>query len=40
MKFKWKNGLIWVTLNVVYEGQPFEVSECILDTGSASTAID
>ena len=42
--FKWnlngEKGLIWVSLNIVYEGQAFEIPECILDTGSASTAID
>ena len=40
MKFKWSNGLIWVSLDIVYEGHHFEISDCILDTGSASTAID
>ena len=40
MKFKWHKGLIWVSMDVMYEGKCFKISDCILDTGSASTAID
>ena len=40
MKFEWKDGLIWVTFILEYEGTAFEIDNCILDTGSATTAVD
>ncbi|MGZ8217849.1 hypothetical protein [Methylomagnum sp.] len=40
MKFEWRNGLIWVTVEIVYEGQHITINDCIVDTGSVSTAID
>ncbi len=40
MKFKWKHGLVWVSLILTYEGQAYTIDNCIVDTGSASTAID
>ncbi len=40
MIFQWKHGLIWITFEVVYEGKGIKIDNCILDTGSATTAID
>lgn len=40
MRFGFKQGLIWVPVTLQYEGVIVEVDNCILDTGSASTAID
>ncbi|MFQ5631919.1 MAG: hypothetical protein ACE5I1_24375 [bacterium] len=40
MIFDWRNGLIWVTLEIEYEGNTYEIDNCIMDTGSATTAID
>ena len=40
MKFVFKKGLIGITISLVYEGQQVNIENCILDTGSASTAID
>lgn len=40
MIFQWKHGLIWITFEVVYEGKGMKIDNCILDTGSATTAID
>ena len=40
MKFKWKHGLIWVDLEIQYQGIWYPINDCILDTGSATTAID
>lgn len=40
MIFEWKHGLIWVTFELVYEGKSIKIDNCILDTGSATTAID
>ncbi|RLC15200.1 MAG: hypothetical protein DRI57_13225 [Deltaproteobacteria bacterium] len=40
MKFRFDNGLIWISLGLKYEGKPIEIANCILDTGSATTAID
>jgi hypothetical protein len=40
MKFKFRHGLIWVATTLVYEGASVEIDNCILDTGSATTAID
>jgi len=40
MIFEWRQGLIWIHFDLVYEGNPIKVDNCILDTGSATTAID
>lgn len=40
MIFEWKYGLIWVNLDIKYEGKWYPINNCILDTGSATTAID
>ncbi len=40
MRFEWKDGLIWITLILEYEGSIYMIDNCILDTGSATTAID
>jgi hypothetical protein len=40
MTFEFRNGLIWVAIALEYEGTSIDVDRCILDTGSATTAID
>ena len=40
MKFDYKNGLIWISLIIEYDGKEIQIDNCILDTGSATTAID
>ncbi len=40
MIFEWKNGLIWISINIEYEGKNTRINNCILDTGAATTAID
>lgn len=40
MRFEWRNGLIWVAVEIIYEGQRVTINDCIVDTGSVSTAID
>ena len=40
MKFEFHRGLIWIPLTIRYEGAPIDIEHCILDTGSATTAID
>ncbi len=40
MKFEFKNGLIWIPVVLNYEGAPVKIEKCILDTGSATTAVD
>lgn len=40
MKFEWKHGLIWVQMDLVYEGTKIKINNCIIDTGSSTTAID
>lgn len=40
MIFTWKQGLIWVSAEIVYEGVSVTISDCIIDTGSATTALD
>lgn len=40
MKFKFRGGLIWIPVSLVYEGKQIRIDECILDTGSATTAFD
>ncbi len=40
MKFEWKHGLIWISCELEYEGKTIKADQCILDTGSASTALD
>ena len=40
MKFEFCQDLIWIPIEIVYEGNIITVEDCILDTGSATTAID
>jgi len=40
MIFEWRRGLIWIAFGFVYEGKGVRIDNCILDTGSATTAID
>jgi Aspartyl protease len=40
MKFVLRDGLIWLPISLIYEGALVEIENCILDTGSATTAID
>ena len=40
MKFEWRNGLIYAEIEITYGNKLFKISDCIIDTGSASTAID
>lgn len=40
MNFELKYGLIWIAFEFVYDGKIVEVDNCILDTGSATTAVD
>lgn len=40
MKFDWKNGLIWISFELDYEGSKYEIENCIVDTGSATSAVD
>ncbi len=40
MRFEWRGGLVWVSFKLAYEGSEHEIGNCILDTGSATTAID
>lgn len=40
MIFKWDQGLIWISFEIEYEGSMSRIDNCILDTGSATTAID
>ncbi len=39
MNFNFRNGLIWVSIDIEYEGEDIKTDNCILDTGSAITAI-
>jgi len=40
MNFDYKSGLIWISLLIEYDGKEIQIDDCILDTGSATTAID
>jgi len=40
MIFSFQNGLIWISIDIEYGGKPITINNCILDTGSATTAID
>ena len=40
MKFKFQNGLIWISVTIIYERNPIQIDNCVVDTGSATTAID
>lgn len=40
MNFNFRNGLIWISIDIEYEGENIKIDNCILDTGSATTAID
>ena len=40
MTFTWKDDLIWAGVAVEYEGVTYTIDDCLVDTGSATTAID
>ncbi len=40
MKFRLRKGLIWLSFELEYDGSRYTIHNCILDTGSATTAID
>jgi hypothetical protein len=40
MKFEYRHGLIWLNVDILYEGLTVKIDKCILDTGSATTAIN
>jgi hypothetical protein len=40
MIFRWYQGLIWLSFDIEYEGKKSRIDNCIVDTGSATTAID
>lgn len=40
MNFRWDKGLIWIGINIEYDGNKYNIPNCIIDTGSATTAID
>ena len=40
MDFEFKEGLIWIPVDIVYERNLIKIERCILDTGSATTALD
>ena len=40
MNFKYKDGLLWIPIEIVYEGIQVKIDDCIIDTGSATTAFD
>jgi hypothetical protein len=40
MNFEFRNGLIWLPVEIQYDGLMVRIDNCILDTGSATTAID
>ena len=40
MKFVFKDGLIWIFIDLIYEGKMLRIDNCLLDTGSATTAFD
>ncbi len=40
MNFEIKHGLIWISVELSYGGRCYIIDNCILDTGSATTAID
>ena len=40
MKFHWDKGLIWIELKLEYDGHKYTIPNCIIDTGSATTAIE
>ncbi len=40
MKFHWDKGLILIELKLEYDGHKYTIPNCIIDTGSAITAIE
>jgi hypothetical protein len=40
MKFEFYRGLIWIPISIEYQGKAVRIENCIVDTGSATTAID
>lgn len=39
MKVRFQDGLLFVTLSVTYQGQTAELTDVLLDTGSAGTVL-
>ncbi len=39
MNFRWGHGLIWVNFEVEYAQKVYQIKDCIIDTGSATTAV-
>lgn len=40
MNVVFSQDLLWVPIEVVYEGTVLSIEDCIVDTGSATTAVD
>lgn len=40
MNFSYKNGLIWISIIIEYNKMELTINNCIMDTGSATTAVD
>ncbi|MFH1728710.1 MAG: hypothetical protein ABIA04_09860 [Pseudomonadota bacterium] len=40
MEIKYKNGLIFISIEIIYNQKNHLIPNCILDTGSGGTAID
>ena len=40
MKFTFHQGLIWISIEIHYEGKRIPIDHYIVDTGSATTAFD
>ena len=40
MNFSLRNGLIWISIAIEYEGENINIDNCILDKGYETTAID
>ncbi len=40
MNFEFIHGLIWVSFELIYEEKNIKIDDCVLDTGSATSAIE
>jgi len=40
VKFRFAHGLIFISIDLVYEGKTTRIDNCLVDTGSATTAVD
>ena len=40
MKFHLKHGLLWISVELIYDGKIYNIDNCIIDTGAATSAID